>query len=327
MKPKISIITIVYNGFPFLRQCVESVLTQSLDEWELLISDDGSTDGSKEYINSLDDPRIRIFNQEKNLGIFGNLNFLFDNASADISQILCQDDYFTDPESLLKVSNYWQAASDDVGFVRFNHQHERTMNLVSYEKSVVPNIIKAGEADFWLYVFGNIPGNLSNVSLRTEIVKKCGYFDNTLPFAGDFEFWARAARTFNMGVEKELITHVRKHDKQASVFLNFNGELFAQKIRVVNDISKNIKIANSFKFYFKLHGTLNFDSLQRDIALKTLLKGNKKYFEEINKWANTSNYTFSSFGRWIIYFLSLGGRVGRVASARRVIKIYNSNRP
>ncbi len=324
MNPKISIITIVYNGLPFLKECIESVLVQNHSDWELLISDDGSNDGSREYIDSLDDTRIRVFKQEKNLGIFGNLNFLFKNAKSEISQILCQDDYFTSPDALKTILEYWDSASENVGFVRFNHLNERTRNLVSYEKSVVPKLIKAGEADFWLFVFGNIPGNLSNVSLKTEIVEKCGWFDQKLPFAGDFEFWCRAARLYDMGVEGKLVTHVRKHDKQASVYLNFNGELFAQKIKVVNEIYSNIKIVTQFKSRFKLHGTLNYDSLQRDIAIKSLIKGNTNYMKEINKWADSALYVDGTFNRWIIYFFSLGGRIGRISSAKKLVKIYNN---
>src|SRR5208282_2137762 len=103
----VSIITPVWNGLPFLKACVESVQAQRFEDWELLISDDGSTDGSREWLANLPDPRIRIFEQSRNLGIFGNLNFLFDRAIAPVSQILCQDDYFADSRSLDKLDRLW----------------------------------------------------------------------------------------------------------------------------------------------------------------------------------------------------------------------------
>ncbi|WP_083596579.1 glycosyltransferase family 2 protein [Cnuella takakiae] len=58
MFPTISIITIVYNGMPYLEDCIESILKQEISTWELLISDDGSTDGSRAYLRSINDPRI-----------------------------------------------------------------------------------------------------------------------------------------------------------------------------------------------------------------------------------------------------------------------------
>ena len=89
----ISIVMPTYNGMRYLRQAVESVLQQDCADWELIISDDGSEDGTREYLATIEDPRIRVHLQEKNLGIFGNLNFLFHHVSYGVTQILCQDDY------------------------------------------------------------------------------------------------------------------------------------------------------------------------------------------------------------------------------------------
>ncbi len=319
--PAISIITIVYNGMPYLKECVESVLAQSVQEWELLISDDGSKDGSRNYLDSLpDDPRIRIFKQEKNLGIFGNLNFLFQMATAPLCQILCQDDYFSSQASLQTILGYWRTASQHLGFVRFNHRFEKTRNLVSYEKRVVPAVIKRGEADIWFYIFGNIPGNLSNVSLRTSVVERCGWFDQSLPFAGDFEFWSRAARKVDMGTENALVVQVRNHAGQASHYLNYNGELIAQKVRVINEIYNQAMQKFPRRFTLKILGTFNYDSLERDMALKSLFKGNRNYMSELNANAKFARYTFSSLGRWLLYLLSAGGRIGRVLVSKYLLE-------
>src|SRR5688500_15313128 len=90
----ISILTPVWNGLPFVKECIDSVLSQEFQEWELIISDNGSTDGTRDYLDTLKDERIKIYKQEKNLGIYGNLNFLLSKASAPIGYWLCADDYF-----------------------------------------------------------------------------------------------------------------------------------------------------------------------------------------------------------------------------------------
>src|SRR6266853_2821850 len=64
----VSIITPVFNHEKFIGLCIESVLRQSYQDWELLIIDDGSTDGTAEVIGRYSDPRIRYFHQE-NQGI------------------------------------------------------------------------------------------------------------------------------------------------------------------------------------------------------------------------------------------------------------------
>ena len=72
--PTISILTPVWNGLPYIKECVDSVFAQEFQDWELIISDNGSTDGTRDYLDTLKDQRVRIFKQEKNLGIDGNLN-------------------------------------------------------------------------------------------------------------------------------------------------------------------------------------------------------------------------------------------------------------
>ena len=64
----VSIITPVYNHEKFIGACIESVLSQGYQDWELLIIDDGSTDATAEVIRRYSDPRIRYFHQE-NQGI------------------------------------------------------------------------------------------------------------------------------------------------------------------------------------------------------------------------------------------------------------------
>lgn len=71
--PKLSVILPVYNGLPYLAGALDSVLCQSFDDFELIVVNDGSTDGSDEVIKKLDDPRIRYL-QQSNKGLAAALN-------------------------------------------------------------------------------------------------------------------------------------------------------------------------------------------------------------------------------------------------------------
>lgn len=64
-KPLVSVIVPVYNVYPYLRDCVQSVQAQSYQNWELLLVDDGSTDGSGKLCDELavEDGRIRVFHK------------------------------------------------------------------------------------------------------------------------------------------------------------------------------------------------------------------------------------------------------------------------
>jgi glycosyltransferase involved in cell wall biosynthesis len=61
--PEVTVLMSVYNGLPFLAQAVESILQQTFSDFTLLVIDDGSTDGSDEYLDQLCDPRVQIIHQ------------------------------------------------------------------------------------------------------------------------------------------------------------------------------------------------------------------------------------------------------------------------
>lgn len=65
MIDRISVVMPTYNALPFLQAAVESILAQSFKDFELLIINDGSTDGSSVYLDSLSDPRIRVIHQKR----------------------------------------------------------------------------------------------------------------------------------------------------------------------------------------------------------------------------------------------------------------------
>ena len=71
--PQISVVTSVYNGEAYLQECVDSILNQTFKDFEYIILNNGSTDGTAEILAKYTDPRIRVVHQE-NLGIVNSLN-------------------------------------------------------------------------------------------------------------------------------------------------------------------------------------------------------------------------------------------------------------
>jgi len=71
---------------------MESVIKSKFSNFELLILDDCSNDGSREYIYELNDKRIDYFKNSNNKGLFFNLSFLIENSPANIIELWAQDD-------------------------------------------------------------------------------------------------------------------------------------------------------------------------------------------------------------------------------------------
>ena len=90
--PQVSILIPTFNGEWTIAQTIQSVLVQSDVDYEIIISDDASGDSTLEVVKSFDDRRIRILQNDKNVGYPGNLQRAFESASGDIIFLLGQDD-------------------------------------------------------------------------------------------------------------------------------------------------------------------------------------------------------------------------------------------
>lgn len=93
-RPKVSICIPVYNGLPYIETTLESVLAQSLDDFEILIRDDRSDDGTFAWLQERfgSDPRFRLKQNSLNLNIGGQYNLLFSEARGDYILKLDADD-------------------------------------------------------------------------------------------------------------------------------------------------------------------------------------------------------------------------------------------
>src|SRR5580704_15894010 len=73
-RPVISVLMPAYNTERYILQSVQSVLGQTFEDFELLVIDDCSTDATAKILSSIDDRRLRVLRNERNLGVVGSLN-------------------------------------------------------------------------------------------------------------------------------------------------------------------------------------------------------------------------------------------------------------
>jgi glycosyltransferase involved in cell wall biosynthesis len=110
-EPLVSVLIPVYNGLPYLAECLDSVLAQDLEDFELVILDDGSTDGSRDLIEhyARRDSRIRWSRNPHNLGLGGNFNACLRAAKGQFCKYVLQDDKFLHPSALRQMVDTLQA--------------------------------------------------------------------------------------------------------------------------------------------------------------------------------------------------------------------------
>ncbi|OGD88070.1 hypothetical protein A2693_02665 [Candidatus Curtissbacteria bacterium RIFCSPHIGHO2_01_FULL_40_12] len=89
---RVSVIMSVYNGMPFLKDAVESILNQTYENFEFIIVDDASTDDTWQYLKSLKDRRVRLLKNKNNLGLASSLNVALRQAQGDYVARMDADD-------------------------------------------------------------------------------------------------------------------------------------------------------------------------------------------------------------------------------------------
>ena len=123
MTPRFTIILPSYNGGDYLKCAVDSVLQQSFTYFELAILDDGSTDGSLEWLQLLTDTRVKLYPSPQNLGIVKNWRRALEIPKGEFMTVLGQDDLFD--SNFLEVMDTLIRAEPDASLY---HAHFRFIN-------------------------------------------------------------------------------------------------------------------------------------------------------------------------------------------------------
>ncbi len=135
----ISVCIATYNGEKFLKPQLESILSQLGTDDEVIISDDGSRDGTLALIESFNDPRVHVYKNEGVHGFVGNFNNAFLHVNGDYVFLSDQDDVWM-PNKVKTVMKYLENGVDlvthnanlidsdgqDLGSDYFSHLHNKT---------------------------------------------------------------------------------------------------------------------------------------------------------------------------------------------------------
>lgn len=213
---KVSVVLPVFNGERYLADCIRSVLDQEFDGFELLVSDDGSTDDSRRIIQTFSDTRIRFFSQPHNLGLFANLNFLLREARYPLVRILGQDDVLTAECLAHEVAFFHQNPSVGMTYCKYIEIDEEGVEKSRTRLQDLPAVVEPRLSLQLLYYFGCIPGNISTVCVRRECFQDVGLFDETFRAAGDYEMWVRICQQRDLGIVHRYLVRVRLHREQLS---------------------------------------------------------------------------------------------------------------
>lgn len=190
-RPKITVLMPVYNAEKFLKEAIDSILNQTFKDFEFLIINDASTDNSKKIILSYKDPRIRYFENKKNLGVAGTLNKGLKLARAELIARMDADDISfpnrfelqykemqKDKEIAVLVSNY------DV--VNENGKFLRTQRYA-----------KSPEEIYYTLQFRNCLGHPTTMFRKYITLDIFNGFDKRHE-AEDYDLWLRVSKKYKL---------------------------------------------------------------------------------------------------------------------------------
>lgn len=179
---KVSIITVVYNGASFIRDCIESILNQTYSDIEYIIIDGQSTDGTIEIVQSYG-TKIARFISEPDKGLYDAMNKGIGLATGEVIGLLNADDFYRHTRVIEHmVTTFERTGSDAVYGDMLYVDRNDTKKLQRYWRS--------GWYHDNAFLWGWMPGHLSFFAKRS-LYEKYGTFRLDLTSAADYELMLR----------------------------------------------------------------------------------------------------------------------------------------
>ncbi len=212
---KLSVCIPTYNGATYIRECIDSILNQSFGDFELIISDDSSKDDTLKIIESFDDPRIKIFHNDHQLGLVGNWNRCIELAKGEYIMIFHQDDVMGNDNLLGKVNvlnNNLNAGLVYSDVCRIDGESQIIDNGWFFKTESSEDFCKSGKKFFEELFSGFNIVCCPGVMVRKKCYEKLSNFDKRLPFSADWEMWLRISLFYDIAYLKKPLINYRVHN-------------------------------------------------------------------------------------------------------------------
>jgi len=227
----VSVCIPIYNGENYLEECLNSVLNQSFKNFEVIVVDDQSSDTSFEIAKkyAAQDDRVRVFQNEQNLGLVNNWNRCIDLSHGEWIKFVFQDDLI-ELNCLKKMMNF---AKLERGMIVC--KRKIIFNDVSYEKqrlfdkyhdmltldTIFESRSDIDPDDFCQAVLGNLGKNFigepTAVMLHRTIFDQLGSFNPAFIQLCDLEFWVRVGCNHGMKYVPDTLATFRVHSNAVSL--------------------------------------------------------------------------------------------------------------
>lgn len=221
--PLVTVLMPCYNGEKYLREAIDSILNQTLSDFEFLIINDGSTDSSEEIIKSYSDPRINYVKNEMNMRLIATLNKGIKLAKGKYLARMDADD-ISMPSRLQEQVAFMESHPEVVlcgtGFENFSEGQPPVVVRYSPDHNTI-----------CLKHFFQIHLSHGTCIFRTrQIIDNNLFFNPDFSHAEDYELWSRMVDAGKLANIQNVLYRVRRHEGEVSV--QYAGVQRANSLRV-----------------------------------------------------------------------------------------------
>jgi glycosyltransferase involved in cell wall biosynthesis len=183
--PLVTVLMAVHNDIRYLPDAVDSILRQSFEDFEFVVVDDGCSDGTSEYLATLNDDRIRVLRNSSNVGLTRSLNIGLDRCRGAYVARMDADDV-AETDRLARQVEFLERNSE-VGLLGTS----RTLIDEHGDKIAKPQAAVGLAPVLWKMLLGNAFAH-PTVMLRREVLERHSLrYDETFQTAQDYELWVR----------------------------------------------------------------------------------------------------------------------------------------
>lgn len=243
--PEISVLMPVYNGEKYVKETIDSVLNQTFDDFEFIIVNDGSTDNTRNIIESYKDNRIELYNLARNRGVGFASNFAVNKAKGKYIARVDSDDIYHSDRFLLE--KFFLDDNPDIALVKtfveyFGDENiketERYNTIKTISERDINNCITPEDISKGLFQCCCIPH--TTIMARTEVIKKFGY--ENLRCCEDYNlFYKMNIANYKMGTVTEYLTKIRISNSSITATnkkLMYENFYYIKK-GIINNLFKN----------------------------------------------------------------------------------------
>lgn len=253
-KPLVSVVIPVYNGKNYLRDAIDSVLFQTYENIEIIVVNDGSTDGdATEKITLSYGKKIRYFSKQ-NGGVATALNYGIDRMQGEYFSWLSHDDMYY-PNKIEMQVEALNKRGDKTAIVFSGYdvidENTRVKTYVN-----IGNIYKRADLENSVFplLYGLIHG--CTLLIHKSHFERVGGFNESLKTTQDYDLWFRMFRGQNTIYIQEPLIIGRLHEAQGSRTIechdNERNNLYMKFMEELNDEEINLIFSNKYNFYHRM---------------------------------------------------------------------------